>query len=105
MQKRRSRTEMLRSSPFDVRSSMKITLPTNVYAGLQTPTEMPEPDARLFQFDSYWDCRGGLYRPITRKRQYPKCCLGFGRCRPDVISQNDKLFRHRSARWVFRMLG
>src|SRR5215472_14929334 len=28
MQKRRSRTEMLRSSPFDVRSSMKITSPT-----------------------------------------------------------------------------
>src|SRR5215472_12228421 len=77
MQKRRSRMEMLRSSPFDVRSSMKITLPTNVCAGLQTPTEMPEPDARLFQCDSYWDCRGGLYRPITRKKQYPKCCMAL----------------------------
>src|SRR6266851_2682128 len=36
MQYRRSRTDMPRASPFNVRSSMKITLLTVVYAGLQT---------------------------------------------------------------------
>src|SRR5260370_30117445 len=36
MQSRRSRTDMPRASPFNVRSYMEMTLLTVVYAGLQT---------------------------------------------------------------------
>src|SRR6266478_9936354 len=36
MQYRRSRTDKPRASPFSVRSSIEITLPTVVYAGQQT---------------------------------------------------------------------
>src|SRR6516164_4052159 len=87
MQKRRSRTERLRDSSFDVRSPMKITLPTRF-------TRFADPCRRMAYGQRYLVCtKTGLVRrfPVDKhaKEAIASPCRRAWIGPPGVITWND----------------